>query len=174
MILQLIFVVALPATLIAAAAWDLTSFKIPNIFPLILIALFVAFAAIAALTPPGMSLADIGWHAAAMGVGLMAGMLFFALGWIGGGDAKLFAAVCLWLGWDSLLQYIVYASIFGGVLTLGLILLRGVPLPAVLHGHAWLARLTDPRAGIPYGVALSAAAIALLPSHELFRLAVAS
>ena len=43
--------------------------------------------------------------------------VFFALGWIGGGDAKLAAATALWLGFDHLLKYLLYASLFGGVLT---------------------------------------------------------
>ena len=39
--------------------------------------------------------------------------VFFARGWIGGGDAKLAAATALWLGFDYLMPYLLYASIFG-------------------------------------------------------------
>ena len=49
---------------------------------------------------------------------------FFSQGWIGGGDAKLAAATALWFGFDFLLDYLVYASLFGGVLTLVLIQFR--------------------------------------------------
>jgi prepilin peptidase CpaA len=171
---ELLFVAVVPAILIAAAMWDLTSFTIPNVFPAALIALFVVFAAVSQFGPHGMTLPDIGLHAAAGGVGLVAGMLFFALGWIGGGDAKLFAAASLWLGWDALFQYAVFASLFGGVLTLGVLFLRNVPLPGVLAGQPWLTRLADVRSGIPYGVALAAAALTLFPHSDLFRLAAAS
>jgi prepilin peptidase CpaA len=174
MVLQILFVAVLPAIFITAAAWDLTSFTIPNVFPAALIALFVAFAAYALFTQPGVGIGDIGWHVAAGGIGLVAGLLFFALGWIGGGDAKLFAVACLWLGWDTLFEYVVLASVLGGVLTIALLTLRRVPLPGVLLGHGWLVKLTEKNSGIPYGVALSAAAIALLPSSELFRVAAAS
>ena len=34
---------------------------------------------------------------------------FFARGWIGGGDAKLAAATALWLGFDQLMTYLIYA-----------------------------------------------------------------
>ena len=51
------------------------------------------------------------------------------MGWIGGGDAKLAAATALWFGFDFLLDYLVYASLFGGVLTLVLIQFRRLPLP---------------------------------------------
>ena len=51
-------------------------------------------------------------------------LLLFACGWIGGGDAKLAAATALWLGFDPLMTICVYASLFGGVLTLLLLQFR--------------------------------------------------
>jgi prepilin peptidase CpaA len=104
-------------------------------------------------------------------VGLFIGFALFALGWIGGGDAKLFAAVCLWLGFHDLAPYALLASVFGGVLTLGLVLLRQWPLPGALARQGWIVKLHDARSGIPYGVALACGAFALLPSTEIFRLA---
>jgi prepilin peptidase CpaA len=174
MLVEVILIAVLPALLIAAAGWDLTSFTIPNLFPAALLALFALFAVASALAPHGMTLSDIGLHAAAGGIGLTVGIAFFALGWIGGGDAKLFAVAALWLGWHALFEYALFASVFGGALTLGVLLLRRVPIPSGLLGHAWLLRLADPRSGIPYGVALSTAALAMLPASELFRLAAAS
>ena len=100
------------------------------------------------------------------------GFTLFALGYIGGGDAKLFAAVALWLGFDrDLMNYMLIASLLGGALTLALLALRRVPLPALLTGQSWLLRLHDDRAGIPYGVALAAGAFLVLPQTEIFRLA---
>jgi prepilin peptidase CpaA len=107
-------------------------------------------------------------------IGLLAGMGMFAAGWIGGGDAKLFAVAALWLGWDSLYEYTLLSSLLGGCLTIGLIFLRLVPLPDYLKSQAWLVRLTDRTAGVPYGVALSVAALVLWPSTDLFRLAALS
>jgi prepilin peptidase CpaA len=164
----------LPAILIVAAAWDLTTFTIPNVFPAALVLLFLPVAGAAFFTANGFGFADIGWHFAACGVGLAAGLAFFAFGWIGGGDAKLFAATCLWLGWDQLLSYTLFASLFGGVLTIGLLTLRSVPLPASLFTHGWLVKLTDKRSGIPYGVALAAAALFVWSQSDLFRIAAAS
>ena len=66
---------------------------------------------------------------------LAVAFVFFARGWIGGGDAKLAAATALWLGFDHLLPYLLYASIFGGVLTLAMIRFRLMPLPAALAGR---------------------------------------
>jgi prepilin peptidase CpaA len=93
------------------------------------------------------------------------------LGFIGGGDAKLYAAVRVWMGLRDLLPYALMASDFGGVLTVALMFLRRCPLPALLSRQAWIVKLHDARSGVPYGVALAAGAFFLLPSTEIFRLA---
>ena len=171
MALEILFVAILPAIFIAAGVWDLTSFTIPNMFPLALFALFLVFAAASPFLDHGLSTHGLAMHGAAMGVGLAIGMGMFALNWIGGGDAKLFAMACLWLGWDQLLSYAVFASLFGGALTLSILTLRKAPLPAGIFAHEWLVRLTDKKSGIPYGVALSAAALTIWPATDVFHLA---
>ena len=93
-----------------------------------------------------MPLAEIGMHVGAAAAVLVVAFVFFARGWIGGGDAKLAAATALWLGFDQLLNYLIFASLFGGVLTLLILRFRLMPLPALLaepgmgeapapHGH---------------------------------------
>jgi prepilin peptidase CpaA len=168
MVAEVLVLVALPLLLAVAAGWDLASFTIPNFLSLALLGAFALFALAA-----GLSLPVIGWHLLAGFAGLFIGFALFAPGWIGGGDAKLFAAVCLWLGFHDLAPYALLASVFGGALTLGLILLRQWPLPDALARQGWIVKLHDARSGIPYGVALAAGAFALLPSTEIFRLAAA-
>src|SRR5438128_1250085 len=83
-----------------AALRDLTSYTIPNWLSLCLAAAFLP----AAFTL-GLPVAVIGL---CLGIGvaaLLAGMVMFALGWIGGGDAKLFAASALWLGLSGALPF---------------------------------------------------------------------
>ena len=75
---------------------DVTSFTIPNRISLLLIASF--FPAALAL---GRPLGEIGIDLAVGGAALVAAIGMFAAGWIGGGDAKLFAAVSLWWGWGA-------------------------------------------------------------------------
>jgi prepilin peptidase CpaA len=166
MIAEFLILVAMPMLLLAAGVYDLASFTIPNFLSLALAGLFLAFAAAAGFSP-----ALLGWHLAAGLVGLALGFSLFALGWIGGGDAKLFAAIALWLGFSDLMPYALVASVFGGMLTLLLLLARQVPLPLFLLRRTWAVRLHDAHAGIPYGVALAAGAFALLPYSEIFRLA---
>jgi prepilin peptidase CpaA len=169
MIAALLVLTVFPALLALAALYDLASFTIPNWLSGVIALLFLLFAPLA-----GLTLTAFGWHLAAGFAGLVLGFTLFALGWIGGGDAKLFAAMALWLGFTDLLPYTAVASLFGGVLTLGLMMLRHMPLPQALSGQGWAVRLHDARSGIPYGVALAAGAFALLPYTGIFRLAAGS
>jgi prepilin peptidase CpaA len=102
-------------------------------------------------------------HLAAAALVLTISFGFFSMGWIGGGDAKLVAATALWFGFDFLLDYLVYASLFGGVLTVLLIQFRRLPLPAPLARQTWILRLHEAGGGVPYGIALAAAALAVYP-----------
>jgi prepilin peptidase CpaA len=148
-----------PAMMAFAAASDLFTMTISNRVSLVLVA---GFLVLALLT--GMSWQAIGLHLAAGFLVLAVGFVCFALGWMGGGDAKLAASTALWLGWTQLLDYAVCASLFGGLLTLSLLALRGVPFhPPFLLREGWYARMTDAKTGIPYGIALAAAGLVLYP-----------
>ncbi len=174
MAVAILLVAILPALLVVAAVFGLISFTIPNIVPAAIGIAFVAFLAAMAMSGHALSLNETGLHVLAGFLGLAAGMALFAFGWVGGGDAKLFAVVALWLGWDALYEYTVISSLLGGALTIGLLLFRRIPLPAFLARRPWLAALADHRSGVPYGIALSLAALMVLPETELFRLAAAS
>jgi prepilin peptidase CpaA len=163
---ELLVLIVLPVLLALAAGWDIASFTIPNFLQLALIGSFVVF-----VLATGMAPAAIGGHLLAGFLGLVIGFTLFALGYIGGGDAKLFACVVLWLGFGNLLDYAVVASIMGGALTLLILGLRQMPLPAMLTGQSWILRLHDAKGGIPYGVALAAGAFLILPQTEIFRIA---
>jgi prepilin peptidase CpaA len=163
---EILIVAVLPLLLALAAGWDIASFTIPNFIPLAVLASFAAFAIATGLTP-----GEIGSHLLAGTIGLSAGFALFALGYIGGGDAKLFASVLVWLGFRDMLGYIVVASLMGGALTLALIALRAVPLPALFYRQQWIAKLHNRASGIPYGVALALGGFAVLPYTEIFRLA---
>src|ERR1700730_4646180 len=147
-----------PAMMAFAASSDLLTMTISNRVSLILAGGFFMLA-----PAGGMAITDIGMHLGAACIVLVAAFGFFTQGWIGGGDAKLAAATALWLGFDHLLPYLVYASLFGGALTLGLIQLRKLPLPAAIARHAWVVRLHDQQSGVPYGITLAAAALLVYP-----------
>ena len=153
--------------LLVAAGWDLATYTIPNLISVLLIVGFALFA----LTS-GMSTSIVAGHFAAGAIALVVGFGLFAFGYIGGGDAKVFAAIAAWFGLHDLPEFVLLASVFGGALTLGLLTMRKFPLPAPLAAQDWILRLHEPRGGIPYGVALSAGAIVILPYTDIFHLAV--
>ena len=64
------------------------------------------------------------------------------------------------------LDYGLAAAICGGLLTLGLLTARATTLPAMLARHAWIARLHDRGAGVPYGIALAAAGLLDIRIHR--------
>ncbi|MBX3494207.1 MAG: prepilin peptidase [Parvibaculum sp.] len=147
-----------PIAMIFGAIWDLTTMTIPNRLTIALVAAFVLLAPLA-----GLSLQQIGMHVAAGFAMLLVGMALFGFGWIGGGDAKFVAGAALWIGLTELLPYLLIASLLGGALTLVLLFFRGLPLPELIFRRAWIARLHDREAGVPYGVALAVAGLIVFP-----------
>jgi prepilin peptidase CpaA len=147
-----------PALMAFAASSDLLTMTISNRVSLALSAGFFLMTLIT-----GMGLYAIGVHLAAAAVVLIVAFIFFSQGWIGGGDAKLAAATALWFGFDHLLDYLIYASLFGGALTLAILQFRKLPLPGALSRQGWILRLHDSAGGIPYGIALAAAALTVYP-----------
>jgi prepilin peptidase CpaA len=147
-----------PALMAFAASSDLLTMTISNRLSLALAAGFFLLTVIV-----GMNLPEIAMHLAAGAAVLCVAFCMFAQGWIGGGDAKLAAATALWFGFDHLLDYLIYASLFGGALTLLILQFRNLPLPETLARRTWITRLHETGAGVPYGIALAAAALAVYP-----------
>ena len=164
MILDVARLLFFPALMAFAAASDLFTMTISNRVSLALTAGYLALAFASGTAP-----FDILMHLAAGATVLVAAFGCFAMGWIGGGDAKVAAAAALWFGFAHLLNYLVYASLFGGVLTLVLLQFRQWPLPYALAGQAWLLKLHAKESGIPYGIALAIGALLVYPETEWIR-----
>jgi len=158
MVIDAITLLIFPATMAFAASSDLLTMTISNRVTLILL---VGFALLVYVT--GMPQSEVLSHVGAGLLVLTITFVFFARGWIGGGDAKLAAVTALWFGFDHLLEYALYASILGGALTLAMIRFRLLPLPTVLSRQEWLKRLHKLDGGVPYGIALAAAALLIYP-----------
>ena len=161
--LQTLLLLVFPALVITAALRDVVSYTIPNWISLALVAGFP----IAGLAL-GLPLQTLGLHLSLGAAALVAAMAMFALGWIGGGDAKLFAAAALWLGWPAILPFLAVTGIAGGLLAVGLLNLRSPILRAyVVRTPPWFARLAEPGENVPYGVAIAIGALAAFPGSAL-------
>src|SRR6266545_4960070 len=158
MVANAIGLVLFPALMAVAASSDLLTMTISNRISLILAGGFFVMAWLL-----GMTVTDVLLHIGAGATVLVLAFGCFAMGWIGGGDAKLAAATALWFGFDHLLVYLIYASLFGGALTLLLIQFRMIPLPQVLAAQVWVQRLHQKDGGVPYGIALAAGALCVYP-----------
>ena len=159
-ILLLIF----PALMVYAAFSDLLTMRIANG----LVGLIVLSYAVLVVVS-GLSWTEISMALAAAAIVLAISFAFFAFGWIGGGDAKLVSATILWLGFGLMLQYMIYAALLGGALTLVILWLRRYPLSAQLASHGWIDRLHNPKSGVPYGVALAVAGLLVYPQTVIFQ-----
>lgn len=158
MVVDAIRLLLFPAMMAFAASSDLLTMTISNRVSLALVGGFLLLALMT-----GMGMAEVGWHLGAGALMLVVAFVFFSRGWIGGGDAKLAAATALWFGFDQLLPYVLYASLLGGVLTFAMLQFRKMPLPAPFVGQPWVERLHRMDAGVPYGIALAAAALLIYP-----------
>src|SRR5579859_7757006 len=161
MILDLARLLLFPALIAFAAASDLFTMTISNRVSLALAAGFLVLAAFSGMAPT-----EILSHLGAGALVLLIAFFCFAMGWVGGGDAKIAAAAALWFGFAHLMNYLLYASLFGGALTLLLLQFRQWPLPYSLAGQAWLLRLHAKESGIPYGIALAIGALVIYPETE--------
>lgn len=162
--ISFILAIVFPILVIVAALKDVTSFTIPNwISGALILAFFpAALAAGLPLSALGMNLA-IGFGA------LIAGMIMFALGWIGGGDAKLFAASGLWLGAAPAPMFVLVTALAGGALAVMLVNIRSSWIRGLIPaGPAWVERLREPKGDAPYGVAIAAGALAAFPQCAIF------
>ncbi len=141
--------------LVAAALWDAVTMTIPNYLVLAVLALYVASLAVS------FNLSDILFDLLAAFIIFAICFFLFAMGWLGGGDAKLAPGAVLWVGYDGFLEFVVAMTLAGGVLSIVLLLLRGglrtagatqERLPLVLQ---WASP-------VPYGIAIGAGAILVI------------
>jgi prepilin peptidase CpaA len=164
MTLDIVRLMFFPTLMAVAAASDLLTMTIPNKISLLLIAGFALLAGLG-----GMSIHDVLMHLGAGAIVLAAAFCFFAMGWVGGGDAKLAAAIALWFGFGHLMDYLVYAALLGGALTFLIIQFRKWPLPGLISSQSWVQRLHETKGGVPYGIALAIGALMIYPETDWMK-----
>ncbi len=162
MLEALIFVV-FPFCMVYAAVSDMVSMTIANHVSGILL---LTFAIVAPLI--GMEWPVLAWHFAAGGVVLLGAFALFALGGIGGGDAKLLASTAVWMGLGhQLMFYLLVSAVLGGVLTLCILSYRNSPLAVYTSRNLFLRHFANDKAGVPYGIALGIGGLLACPGSSL-------
>jgi prepilin peptidase CpaA len=140
----------LAALLVVAAVIDVRTFTISNRLNATVALMAPLYWLSVALSPwPGVAIQ------LATGAGVFAVLAgAFYAGMMGGGDVKLAAALSLWFSPASTIKFLVFMSLAGGILTLGLV--------------AWhRAKRREGRPEIPYGVAIAFGGLAILAQRFL-------
>lgn len=143
--------VLLTGVLIWASITDIKDRKIRNVTVLTALVLFLPWAV---MSTGHAVVSDL----EAGVIALLAGVAFYSAGWMGAGDAKLFAAASLFIGLQDLVGLAVLTALAGGAMAA--ISLVSRPTRAMtmvaMRGKGDFGR------GIPYGVAIAIAAAALV------------
>ena len=161
-----LFTIGLFAALLVWAAWgDCKHYIIPNRLALAVAALYPIYI----LANP----VNIDWAGGLLAGGgvLVVTWIFFALGFIGGGDAKLLSAASLWAGTEFLAPFILITTLIGGLCAAVILLWRflgarlemflPLRLALFLSPHISSAPAGASKGGgtpspVPYGVAIAA------------------
>ncbi|WP_296066033.1 prepilin peptidase [uncultured Agrobacterium sp.] len=168
MVVAAIFLIV-PLCLTFAALNDLLSMTIPNRISLILL---LSFIAVAAFT--GMDWQTFLLSMLAAAIVFLCCFALFAANVMGGGDAKLLTATACWYGFNlSLLEFLLGTAFLGGILTIGILILRsrsqqiiaiGMPIPDSL--------LVAKK--VPYGIGIAVAGLMTFGEAPIVKAAIAS
>lgn len=137
---------------VLAALYDVNQLKIPNWLNLTLAGLFVPAAAVS-----GLPLEIIGGHLMAGGLAFVIAFGLFAFRIFGGGDAKMIPAVVLWMGPEAALPFAFKMAIAGGMCAALILAVRRTAPAEAIPG--FMRAPFEPKAGVPYGVAIAAGAL---------------
>lgn len=148
--------------LIVAAIGDFRTFRIPNIIPALIIALFAVYA-IVTPTPVGLMA-----HIASVILVFVAGLLVFHYKIMAGGDVKLIVALALWFNIDQLHILLTLIALAGGVQAAIIVLYHYVSLAlqslSVMRSETCAENMSVGTPGlrgrrVPYGVAIAGGSI---------------
>jgi prepilin peptidase CpaA len=153
--LALVALAIYAVALAAAGLSDVARYQIPNSSSVALVVAFAVFA-------PALPFAVTAWHVSTGLAVLVATAVGFALRLMGGGDAKLIAATALWMGWRNLVPFVLLMVLAGGLVGLVLLAARRLAPDPVAPGR-WYSRVLARDEGVPYGLAIALAGLALLP-----------
>lgn len=154
-----------PAALLVAAANDIYEFKIPNWISIILVCAYPA-CGLAVGAAPSVIFEGLLIGAAA----LVVGFALFAGKIVGGGDAKLLAAISPWVGLGAMGVFLFYTAFAGLVLAIGVSMFRKLPVLPVYARAPWLIEFHSRGRDLPYAVALGAGGLLSFSQTPFFQL----
>jgi prepilin peptidase CpaA len=169
-VVHLLIIASYAGLLLAAAAQDMLTLKLPNRLSLAILLLYPGHVLVSAV--------PVDWQSALILAGLVlaAGVFCFFMGWAGGGDAKLFTVVALWAGPLLFPLFLLITGVAGGIVASVMLARRHLaprlaPRWAAAHGLVGpggadpdpAARQAD-RMSLPYGAAIALGGLAVAVS----------
>jgi prepilin peptidase CpaA len=143
--LAILFVTLAACCIALAAISDVRYFRIPNIYPALILLLFLGSRLVWGFSPSDWS------HFMHFVIALGVGMLLFKMGWVGGGDAKLYSAAAIWFTGLNAAMLVFATGLAGLVLAIFYVARRK------LKTQKDTKKRTERR--IPYGVAIAGGAL---------------
>lgn len=149
-----IFLWAAVAGVGVLAAWsDFRGMTIPNLYSVIVLALFPLCYGVSWLGGVDMFHGIVS-HLWALGIVFVVSAGLFALNVMGAADSKLASAFALWLGMPGLLPFLFYMALSGGMLGVATIMLRRFKPFSKLPAGSWPAQAQDGANKVPYGISI--------------------
>jgi prepilin peptidase CpaA len=156
---QAIVLTSFAVVMAVAAFEDFRRLVIPNLLPILLVALWPFYFA-AAPSVYG-ALGAIGGGAAVF----LVGAILFARGYLGGGDVKLLSVATLWAGPARIGDLLLLTAALGGALALALLMPLGREIAAAARFMLGQPPVDTGRglaASVPYGVAIAGAGLIVI------------
>jgi len=159
--------------IIAGGITDFLKLKIPNILPALIILCFSVAYSLQAILNTNAGFQELSSHLIAFVVTLLTMMALFFFKLFGGGDAKLIAAISLWIGLQGMPLFLMVMTIAGGVLAIISVIMRKTKLGQGLTVKltqinslkgGWINALASGTNVVPYGIAIATGGISAFRS----------
>ena len=166
-VIALTFILFTLGLTMTAAVTDFMRLKIPNLYPSLVFGLFGVVAAMNQFT--AVTLFENIINNLVVGIiALVVMIACFFMRVLGGGDAKLIAALSFWVGTQGLPVFLMVMTIVGGLLAIISIAMRKTSLgqtiltklathPNVQQG--WVGAMNEQKNVVPYGIAIAVGAV---------------
>ena len=143
-----------------AALSDFKGLRIPNMYSVIIFALFVVCYVLLMLFGGALPFSTIASHILGFVLVFLGSFALYAFKVWGAGDQKLISAFSIWMGFSAVPVFLVYTSIFGGLLGISaLILKKYKPVKDPAKG-GWVEQVQNGVSKVPYGIAIMLGALA--------------
>ena len=145
---------------VMAAYSDFKGMIIPNMHSVIIFAVFVVCYLVLWALGQDAVFSPILSHVLGFVLVFVASFALFAFKIWGAGDQKLLSAFSIWMGFAAIPSFLVYTSLFGGVLGIAALLIRKFKPFKSPEKDSWLDQVQNGAGKVPYGIAIVLGALA--------------